>query len=141
MSKNYEFLTHTADIKFCAWGDTLEEAFGAAACALLESMTKEHIKPKVKKSVGVDGDDLESLLYNFLEEIIYLVDAENLIIGGVENMEISKEDVGGYILKCDLLGDDAQNYDIGEHIKAVTYNDMEIKEGERGWEITVVLDV
>ncbi len=138
--KPFEFLSHTADIKFKAQGKTLEEAFINSAMAVKEVMTKDKIKIIRRKGLGILSDDIEGLLYNFLEEIIFLIDAENLIISKVENL-IIKKDKAGYSLKCDFLGDDTKNYDFDEHIKAITFHDMKVEKKKIGYEIEVVLDV
>jgi len=52
----YEFLEHTADVKFRAYGKTLEEAFENVALAFAETVSKgEKIKEKKKKSISVKG--------------------------------------------------------------------------------------
>ncbi|MBS3074725.1 archease [Candidatus Pacearchaeota archaeon] len=140
-TKKFTFLPHTADIKFSASGKTLEEAFANSALAVREAMTKDNIKAKIKKGIGIMGDDIENLLYNLLEEIIFLLDAENFIISKVENLIISK-DKAGYSLKCDFLGDKSGGYEFDEHIKAITYHDMKVEKKKEGsYEIEVVLDV
>ena len=137
--KKFEYLSHTADIKFKAYGKNIEEAFINSAEALKEAMTKDKISAKTRKGIGIMGDDMESLLYNFLEEVIFLLDSENFIISKVENIIISEEN--GFSLKCDFLGDHSENYDFTEHVKAITYHEMKIKKSKEGCEITVVLDV
>lgn len=148
-AKKYEFLEHTADVKFMAHGKTIEEAFKNSAEAVREVITKNKIEKKIRKGLGVMADDTEGLLYNFLEEIIFLFDSENFIISEVENLEI-KKDGSGFSLKCDFFGDrsDAvetkskeRKYEFQEHVKAVTYNQMKIEKTKSGYNITVVLDV
>src|SRR3989344_3675820 len=139
--KSFKYLSHTADIKFRAYGKSLEEAFLNSAEAVKQAMTKDDVVGKIKKGLGVMGDDIESLLYNFLEEIIFLLDAENFMISKVENLIINK-DKAGYSLKCDFLGDKSGGYEFDEHIKAITYHDMKVEKKKEGsYEIEVVLDV
>jgi len=85
----YKFLKHTADVKFQAFGKNVEEVFENSALALKESICgKIKVKSNFKKKIKVSGKDFESLLYKFLEEIIYLLDGENFLVSKVENMEI-----------------------------------------------------
>mgnify|MGYP003978744279 FL=1 len=80
----YEFLEHTADIKFRAKGKSIEEVFKESAMALKETMTKgTEIKKIEEKDVGVEGKDYESMLRNFLEEFLFLFDAEDFILSDV----------------------------------------------------------
>ena len=64
----YKFLKHTADVKFRAYGKTLNECFENSALAMFDSMYPEKIKSVKSKNIRVKGKDLESLLYNFLEK-------------------------------------------------------------------------
>ncbi|MEM4679195.1 MAG: archease, partial [Candidatus Jordarchaeales archaeon] len=76
----FRFLEHTADVKIEAEGKTLEEAFEEAARGLYELMTDiSKVTPVVEKKIEVEGSDLENLLYNWLEEFIYLTDSERLV--------------------------------------------------------------
>lgn len=144
----FQFLPHTADIKFVAHGKTLEEAFINSALAVRQTITKSDVREVITKSSGIMADDLESLLQNFLEEIIFLFDSENFIMSIVKNLFIEKDE-NGYSLRCDFLGDRTTNKDkkgkpyvFEEHIKAITYHDMKVEEKMDGsYEIQVVLDV
>ena len=77
----YKFLSHTADVKFQAFGKDLEEGFKNSAYALANTITKDKIKPKETKKIKVKGRDTKSLLYDFLEEFLYLKDVGNFIAG------------------------------------------------------------
>ena len=132
----YEFLDHTADIKIKAYGKTQEEAFENLVLAISEYLSKEQkIKPKKTKTIEVHGTDKENLLYNFIDELIYLYDAENFIVSKAEINFL------GNNIKAALYGDDTKNYKDLDHIKAATYAEMHVKKTEKGWELQVVLDV
>lgn len=129
----YRFIEHTADAKFRAFGKSLEEGFSNAALAMTSIMTDyKKIKLKSKHKIKVEGTDIKSLLYNFLEEILFLVETKNFILGKVGKLKISKN-----VLVAELVGDDLRNYEIHNHIKAVTYNEMEVKEDF----VQVVVDI
>src|SRR5512141_1041026 len=80
----YEFLedSATADIAFRAWGATLEEPFGAAAEATLNVMVEEvtAVRPKERRDLRLENDELDMLLFNFLQELIYFKDSEKLML-------------------------------------------------------------
>ncbi|RLE53057.1 MAG: archease, partial [Candidatus Methanomethylicota archaeon] len=66
--KAFEFLDHMADVYIAAYGRDLKEAFENAAKAMFEVMTDiSTVNPKVKREIRVEGFDLESLLYEWLE--------------------------------------------------------------------------
>ncbi|MFB6246713.1 MAG: archease [Candidatus Pacearchaeota archaeon] len=141
MAQKYKFLSHTADIKFQAFGNSLEEVFKNSALALSASVYEGKIENKKPQTIEADGSDLEALLLNFLEEFLVLFDSENFILGEVENLEIERFK-NLYRLKANVLGDDIEKYETSEHVKAITYNEMFVKQSEKGgWETQVVLDV
>jgi SHS2 domain-containing protein len=126
----YKFLEHTADIKVLVTDLSLEKAFSLSALALREvilDFDKIKIKADKTKILSIEGKDLESLLYNFLEEFIYLLDAEDFIIGEVEDIEITSQDKS-FNLTAKILGDKASSYKFSNKVKAITYNDMFVKE-------------
>ncbi len=132
----YEFLEHTADIKFKAYGKTIDEAFENAVLAISKYLSREEkINSKKGKTITVHGTDLENLLYNFLDEIIYLLDAENFLTAKAEVKIL------GNNLKATLYGDDSKKYKGLDHIKAATYAEMYVKKNDKGWEIQAVMDV
>jgi len=134
----FKILEHTADGKFQAFGKTLEEAFENSALAMLSLMTNDKIKERIKKKIKVKGKDLKQLLYNFLEEILFLLDSNNFILSKINKIKINKEKL---ILEADLSGDNVKNYEIFGDVKAVTYNSMEIKKERGKFIIQVIVDM
>ena len=138
VSKKFKFLEHTADVKFQSYGSSLENAFENAALAMFQAMSKEKIKKKIKEKIKVKGNDLESLLYNFLEELLFLLDTKNLFLSMIK-VKIDKNNLK---LVGEVIGDNAKNYDVMSHVKAVTYNSMFVKKGKgKSYICQVVLDV
>ena len=72
--EKYKFLEHTADVKFQAFGKNLEEAFTNSALATTEIMTEDKVKAKEEKTITVSASKKETLLYEFLEHLLFLVD-------------------------------------------------------------------
>jgi SHS2 domain-containing protein len=139
--RKYRFLEHTADAKFQAFGRNLEEAFTNAAYATVSLMwDREKIGRKIQKSVTVKGRDLEQLLVNFLEEILYLLDSQMFFLGSAETIQIRRE-AGIYVLEGLFIGDDCgTNYRPYGDVKAITYNEMEIHTNDLVM-VQVVVDV
>ena|SRR3989344_1022746 len=137
MNRRYKFLEHTADIKFQAFGKSLNRAFENSAIAMFRAMTNERIRAKNKKIIKIDGRDKESLLYNFLEELIFLLDTENFFLSKIK-VSIDAENQK---LTADLFGDDVKKYQPHIDIKAVTYSEMFVKQERGKWVCQVVLDV
>ncbi len=133
----YEFLSHTADLKVRAWGMSLAATFGACADGLREAMCGDmRAAARIRRSIRVEGRDHEALLYNFVEEFLYLLDAEGFIFSKVDGIDISED-----ALTAEVAGDSAMNYEFANAVKAVTYSEMIVRdEGER-WVAEFVLDV
>ncbi len=137
----YKFLEHTADAKFQAYGKNMEEAFSNAALAMFSVVTDiKKIKKEIKKEIKAEGKDLKSLLYNFLEELLFLIDTENFLLSKIEKISIKKTGIK-YELEAAAIGDKADSYETHGDIKAVTYNEMEIKEEKSKAMVQVVLDL
>ena len=132
----YRFIEHTGDIKFQVGGNTLTKIFENSALAVSHYISRgKKIKSKKGKIIEVSGTDLESLFYNFLDELIYFLDAECFVVAK------AKITMRGYNLQAELYGDDTKNYSDLDHIKAATYAEMYIKKTSKGWKAQAVLDV
>lgn len=139
----YKFLAHTADIKISALGKTLADAFKSSALALKETILdfeEISIKAKIRKKISITGEDREDLLYKFLEEFIYLIDADNFILAKILKIKINEEK-SGFSLTAEVLGDRASSYKFSNKVKAVTFNEMKIQRKKKDFSITFILDV
>ena len=137
-NRKFKFLPHTADRKFQALGKTLEKVFENSALALFNIIYDEKISENKKFKISVKGKDLENLMYNFLEEFLVLIDSKNFLPSKITNLKFDQKNLK---IKAEVIGDDAENYNISEHVKAVTYNEMFIKKIKNNWTSQVVLDV
>ena len=134
----YCYLEHTADVKFQAFGNTLEEAFTNSAYALTNLLHKGEVKSVQDYHIHAEGRDLESILYSFLEDFIFLLDSKNFLLSRVKNITINTDRT---CLQADVTGDNAANYELELGIKAVTYHDMFVKQEQGRWITQVVLDI
>lgn len=126
--RKWEHYEHTADMGVRGYGSTLEEAFEAVALGLFDVMVNvKKVKPRECREVEVEGEDLEALLYSFLEELLVLHDMERLVFGDVK-VEMEKTD-NGYRLKAKACGEvlDYERHEPKEEVKAITYHEMGIE--------------
>jgi len=138
---DYEFLEHTADAKFRAYGKTLEEAFANAVKATAAIMTDvSKIKHKLDKEINISASSKEALLYDFMDELIFLLDTESFIAAEVKQITITIKNLR-FELNAVVLGDTADSYDVHTYIKAPTYNDMSIKEENGKFTVQMVHDI
>jgi SHS2 domain-containing protein len=141
----YEFLEDvaTADIAFSAWGETLEETFRAAADATLNVMVEEinAVQPRETRELRLENDQLDMLLFDFLQELIYYKDSEKLMlrIPRVRIQDQSKP----YLLEAAARGEklDPDRHHPRVDVKAVTLHRFSLAQTDRGWEAFVILDI
>ncbi|MDY6771534.1 MAG: archease [Candidatus Nanohaloarchaea archaeon] len=136
---DFTILGHTADVMFQAEGATLDQAFANAGRATFACMADlDDIPAEQSVDFRVSASDLGSLLYDFIDQLIYLRDVNNMLYSEFD-VEIDETD-DGYQLQATAHGRDIGDIDAVD-VKAVTYSDMEIEQRDDGWHIQVVLDV
>lgn len=133
--RRYEQLEHTADLALRIYGQDLRELFVNAAFAMFSQLADiEHIGTSISRQVAVEGMDYESLLVNWLNELLYLHDTKREVYASFDIHELSP-----YQLKAIVHGD--QNQGVRTIIKGATYHDLAIIQTGQGYEATVVFDV
>jgi len=139
--QKYKFLSHTGDVKFQAFGRTLEEAFSNAALATISLMwDNKKIKKRIKYRLEKQGRDLKQLLVVFLEEILFLMDSQMFLLHSAQKVRIEKKE-NQYLLKAFFLGDRySDKYETFGGVKAITYNEMRV-ECNSHFMVQVVVDV
>lgn len=126
------FLEHMSDVYVEAYGPTMEEAFKEAGLALFDVISDTRdVRPDIEREVCAEGFDMESLLYNWLEQLLLLFDldgflASEIIVHGIER---SGENLR---IRATVRGErfDPSRHKHGIGIKSVTYALMEIVEDE-----------
>lgn len=142
---SYQYLENVAiaDIAFEASGATLEETFIACAEATLNVMLEElqSLRPSELRTIELERDALELLLFDFIQELIYYKDAELLLLR-VSRVRI-EEKQGGYALHAEARGEklDPERHPMNVDVKAVTLHRFSLTRTESGWAAMVVLDV
>jgi len=140
--KKFEYLEDEAiaDLAVRSYGTSLEEAFENMALAMFNAMTPlEKIKPRVEREFEVSGRDLGELLYNFLEEFLFMKDVENLLFSKIEVK--FNEDRTKLRARCRGEPFDLERHEARAEIKAITYHLMEIKKEGNLWSLRVVFDI
>jgi SHS2 domain-containing protein len=139
--EKYRILPHTADGKFQAYGQTLEEAFANAALATASLMWDwTNVEPRLRHFVHVRGIDREQLLVKFLGEIPYLFETKRFLLGKVDGLRIRPE-FEGFSLEALLGGETlSDRHEIFGDVKAVTYHELKIEECG-GFTVQVVVDM
>lgn len=130
-----------ADVAFEASGRTLKELFESAGLAVTNTMVKDlkKVKPKISKKIKLKADSLESLLFSFLQEIVFLKDAKQLLLSKFA-VKIDEKNVT-LTAKCSGEKLDMEKHELLVDVKAVTMHRFELKKEKKGWKASVILDV
>jgi SHS2 domain-containing protein len=138
--KKFEFLDiTTADVAFAAYGKSLDELFANAALAMFDVIVDtSQIEPKVERKVEVKGNDLKSLMFNWLNELLVFVDGERLVFSKFE----VKVDGENFKLTAECTGEemDRDKHELRTEVKATTYHKLEVKK-DNIWRAQVILDI
>ncbi len=145
----YKYLPEltSADVAFEATGETLEEMFSYAGIALLGVMVRDpnKIEPKIKYEITKREADEEKLLFSFLDELVFLKDAEQMFFSKF-NVKVHR-DKEGYTLNADAYGEkiNPKKHDIVIDAKAVTMHHFKVEKikvkGKEIWRCQVIIDV
>ena len=135
---------HTADVQARCWGKSLEEAYNQTAYSLMATITPNlnKISSKVEKKIKIEAEDKEALLFDFLSELLYIFDVDELVFNTIK-VQIIKESEDLFVLNALLRGEkfDVTKHEIGIEVKAITYSFMEIAESKNKVEISIVFDI
>jgi SHS2 domain-containing protein len=136
---NFEILEHPADVGFRARGSSLEELFGICAQALISII----LDPSCVAASGcweltAEASDLESLLVNWLNEVLFYVDTRRLVF---DSFPVRIAD--SFQLSCQATGEErtATKHPVRVSVKAVTYHQLRIGRNGEQWVAEVFVDV
>ncbi|MCK4455587.1 MAG: archease [Thermoplasmata archaeon] len=132
----YELIEHTADVAVKAYGKDLSELFANAALGMFNVMTDTStVKSVGEYTVEVESADLEGLLVDWLSELLYLFDTQEVFL---REFDVTIDDNK---LTASVRGEklDRERHPLKSDVKAATYHMLEINEKE-GYAV-VLLDI
>ena len=137
--KRFEILDHTADIGIVVYGENLKALFENAGEAFFRLITDlRKVRRRVEKRVNIGGESLDRLMVDWLSELLYLHDVENLLFKGFEVDSVGQEG-----LRATVKGESFREgvHVIKTEVKAVTYHQIEVRREKEGWRAQVILDL
>jgi len=132
----YKLLEHTADAMVEVQGKDLDERFGNAAYAMFDQITDlSKVEPKGELRVVMSGDTREQLLVDFLQELLFVHDTEDLVFS---EFEIKTD---GKTLEAVVRGEkfDEKKHTKRSVVKGVTYHRLEFDDLKG--RLTILFDV
>ena len=133
----------TADVAFEAWGKTPSEMLCSACDATMNVMVEDlkKLQRVERRAIKLANDSLEMLLFDLLQELIFLKDAECLLLKLYE-IELTEKE-GKWNLEAQASGEtiDEDKHELNVDVKAVTLHRFRVAHENNQWKATVVLDV
>lgn len=139
--KKFEYFDVTADIGFKAYGNTLNEAFENAGLAIFNIISDtSNVSSCIAKSFEITSEDEVSLLYDYLEELLFFHEVEFMLFCEFD-VDISKSD-DEYNLKAEIMGEpiDWDKHERKSEIKAITFHKMDVKKTNH-FELRAIVDL
>ena len=148
-SEGYDYFDVTADIGFYAYGNSLDEAYENAGLAMFNVITDiSKVKKDESREFEIVSEDLVSLLYDYLEELLFLQDTEFLFFSDFKvNIEKIVDDessnLENYKLTCFACGEeiDWNVHSPKSEVKAITFHKMCVKEDNGVFKLRAILDL
>lgn len=139
----YSYLDHISDVYVHVSSDSLAGVFEDTAKATYEVMIDTSaVREKTIMKAAIRADDLEQLLYKWVDHLLYIFDAKSFAVSRAE-VKISDTKRHPIALSAKIYGED---YDPSVHgqkvgVKAMTYSLMRIFQERGRWEAYFVLDI
>lgn len=136
-------LDHPADLGFKAWAQNLPDLFAECARALTSVLVDlETIGGEDATAVEILGDDLETLLYNWLAEILYLFDGEKKLFSDYVVLS-HRQHEGTEFLQAELRGEsyNPAKHQVKTYVKAITFHQLKIERTDQGYSAQVYIDI
>jgi SHS2 domain-containing protein len=138
VNKDFEILNHTADVGIIAYGGDMSQAFANAARALFSLITElDDVEEVVHRDIELTSTDEESLLVEWLNELIYQFDTEGMIFKRFDIIKLNNTR-----LKARGYGEkvDKSKHKIKIGVKAATYHMLKVDKSD-GCKVQVLFDI
>jgi len=139
MKKTFEIIDHTADVGIIAYGANDKELFSNAALALFSLITDpESVDEKLHLDLQVSSEDRDSLLVEWLNELIYLFDVKHILFNRFDIESLTHNELKA---TCYGEGFDPIKHKIKLGVKAATYHMLKLDKSGDGCKAQIILDI
>ena len=140
--KEFEILEHTADIGIAAYGKTKREVFINSARGMFEIIAggTKNLKENFYDKIKLEADNLEGLLFAWLNELLYIGETKLVILNKFEIKDLSNNKIEAEVKGIKI---NPPSVKVKKEIKAATYHRLEIKKDEESgfWSAQVIFDI
>ncbi len=135
-NRKFEAISHSADLRFKVFGGDLKDIFKNAALLLaFASVAELPLKLNIKEELEIGAPDKESLLVDFLNEILARTQVNKAVYPEVQIIGLGENKISAVIFGAPINR-------FKEEIKAVTYYGVKIKKNKEGFfETDLLFDV
>jgi SHS2 domain-containing protein len=135
----YEVFDHTADLGLRIRAATREELFADAARAIFSVIVTNlsEVRSVQQRRIRVVGSDNDLLLFDWLNELLFLFETERLILAEF-CVEFEKD---GLSAECRGESLDPARHVLEHEVKAITYHELKVESNEQGWLAEVIVDI
>jgi SHS2 domain-containing protein len=135
--KRFELIEHTADMGLAAYGKTLAEAFANAAYGMFSIIAElDAVKEVESRRIEIKEDDAESLLFEWLNSLLYYFDVEMLLFKRYDIIEFGE---GRLAAVCYGEKYDASRHQLKTGVKSATFHMLEVDRAKN--RVQVIFDV
>jgi SHS2 domain-containing protein len=134
---SFEEISHTADVKIRVHAPTLEALFSETFKALMQVMYGTDRSGGIIKEIRIESSDIESLLADFLSEVLFVSEVESLVFSDGDIR------IDGLSLTAELTGElfDPVRHSGGSEVKGISYSGLAITHGAKGYKLDIIFDV
>ncbi|MBC8275068.1 MAG: archease [Chloroflexi bacterium] len=139
VDKSFEVVDHTADIGIVAYGADIKQVFANAALGLFNLMADlDDFEEGLQRELELSAEDVEVLLIEWLNELIYIFDVEHIIFKRFEIEELTSTQV-----KARCFGEKIKpgQHKLKREIKAATYHMLRISKEDGSYKVQVIFDI
>jgi SHS2 domain-containing protein len=135
----YETFEHTADLGLRVWADELNTLFTDAAGGLFSMIVpdSESVRPSLSVEIAVEGGDSELLLFDWLNELLYIYEVRRLLLCQFK-IELGPS---GLVAKAAGEPIDPSRHVLDHEVKAITYHGLKLEQKNGRWLAEVIVDI
>ena len=134
---SFEEISHTADVKIRVRAQTIDALFTDAFLALMQVVYGTDRNVGTIKEIRIESDNIESLLCDFLSEVLFIAEVEGLVLSRADIK------IEGLHLTAILDGEsfDPLRHSSGTEVKGISYSGLIIQKDANGYMLDILFDV
>jgi SHS2 domain-containing protein len=135
--KRFELIEHTADMGLAAYGKDLPEAFANTAYGMFSIIAElDNVKETASRRVSINEDDMGTLLFEWLNSLLYYFDVETIIFKRFDIAEFSENHL---VAQCFGEKYDPTRHRLKTGIKSATFHQLIVDREKNS--VQVIFDV